>query len=140
MLKRNLELKCSIKPDAGNCMEDLEELKEALYRHGIILNASDAALSVFIDHKYYNEVNSRNAGRKRKRTKSADGGSYYYSDIVYMLQKMTVAEAIKETGIPQASFFRHKKAMLNSPYYKQLDKKKLNDLDYLKENELDRPF
>ena len=145
MLNRDLNLKCSIEHPNGTQdrnIEDAELIKEILFKHGITFNMDGDEMSIYINHKDYNRINSRNAGRKRKRQRKADGSGecYNYSDIVHMMQSMTDLEIIAHTGIAPATYNRHKKVMVNSPYYKMIDMKRAGDLEYLKSVELDQRF
>lgn len=79
---------------------------------------------------------------------------FYYSDVLFLLQQMTDTEVMKKLSgryrkrqiekgyrtlkyVPEpssmapATFYRHKKRMMESSWYKSLDKNRLDDLDYL---------
>lgn len=49
-----------------------------------------------------------------------------------MMQIMTDREIAERINMPIATFYRHKKIMKSSSYYKTLDKNKMDDLEYLK--------
>ena len=49
-----------------------------------------------------------------------------------MMQIMTDRETAERINMPIATFYRHKKIMKSSSYYKTLDKNKMDDLEYLK--------
>ena len=57
-----------------------------------------------------------------------------------MQQTMKDTEILETTGMTSATYYRHKKAMKESAYYKRLDKTKLNDAAYLKSIEGDTFF
>ncbi len=145
MLNRDLNIKCYIehpKGDRDKNIEDAKLIQDILFKHGITFNMDDDEMSIYINHRDYNRINSRNAGRKKKRQRRADGSGecYYYSDIVHMMQSMTDLEIIDHTGIAPATYNRHKKVMVNSPYYKLIDKKRAGDLEYLRSVEMDQRF
>ena len=56
---------------------------------------------------------------------------YQYSDIVFMMQTKKDADVAAEIRMPIATFYRHKKAMKESAYYKSLDLNRLRDKEYL---------
>lgn len=79
---------------------------------------------------------------------------FYYSDVLFLLQRMTDTEVMKKLSgkyrkrqiekkyrtlnfVPEpspmapATYYRHKKRMMESSWYKSLDKNRLDDLDYL---------
>ena len=145
MLNRDLNLKCYIDHPNGELERNIEDAKliqDILFKHGVFFSMNDNEINIYINHKDYNRINSRNAGRKRKLQKRADGSGdcYYYSDIVHMMQSMTDLEIIAHTGIAPATYNRHKKVMVNSPYYKMIDMKRAGSLEYLKSVELDQRF
>ncbi len=144
MSNDNLYIKCNIEHPDGlydKNMEDAQEIKEILYKHGIIFELDDEEISIYIERKTYNKINNRNAGRKRTHKRTPDGKDFlYYSDIVSMMQSMTDLEIMEYTKIPPATYNRHKKTMMQSPYYKRLDKNRLWDTKYLKSMELDQIF
>ena len=53
---------------------------------------------------------------------------------------MSDLEIMKELNVPKSTYYRHKKAMLESEYYKELDKERLSDEEYLKESLFDSKF
>lgn len=118
-----------------------DKLKEALETAGFHININkDNLLTLEIAiSKFYN-ANYRSAGRKDRVAKKDGAFPYRYSDIVYMLNTMTDKEIIKELKMPQATYYRHKKAMKQSAYYTNLDKKRLNDIEYLESQPINPSF
>ena len=49
-----------------------------------------------------------------------------------MKQTMTDAQLCEKIDMKPATYYRHKKELKESDYYKTLDKNKLSDLNYLK--------
>ena len=115
---------------------------EALNSIHINLTVTENELSLFIPASYYNEYHKRNAGRRRKiMSKSGEyesfelnghtktfysGEKLMYSDVLPLLLTKNDADIIKELNIPRATYYRHKKALLSSRYYTQIDKDHLS--------------
>lgn len=66
------------------------------------------------------------AGRKPSKT------YVKFSDVVYMQQIMKIKEIIEKLGMSMSSYYRHDIRMKKTYYYKQIDKSRLNDIEYLK--------
>ena len=114
---------------------------EALNSIHINMSVTENELSLFIPASYYNEYHKRNAGRRRKimsktgeyetyelngRTKTFySGDKLMYSDVLRLLLTKGDAEIIRELNIPRATYYRHKKVLLNSRYYLAIDKEHL---------------
>ena len=111
----------------GPKAENLEVLKEALEHVGINLKYKGDTLDIEVDSNKYIKACTRYAGPKDKKRKFATnkvgikGDTVQYSDVIFMLQTMTDKEIMTELNMPYATYYRHKKAMLNSDYYKSLD-------------------
>ena len=122
--------------------KNLELIKDALDRAGIILNISDEKLSIEVDPKKYVSSSIRNAGPKDKRIRfnsnkyGCKGDIIKYSDMVFLMQTMSDKDIMAELEIPYATYYRHKKVMLASDYYKELDFKEEHEEDYYKSPEL----
>lgn len=82
-------------------------------------------------------MQNRYAGRRRKvLQKNPELGyestNYYrYSDIVYMLKTKKDKEIAEIIGMKIATYYRHKRKMKESDYYKNLDMNRLQDKKYL---------
>ncbi len=117
--------------------QNYEQVKKLLEEVGVMLSVENGELSLFVVQELYNVVKKRNAGRHRDILFHQEGGQkdytkrYDYADIVFMMQTMTDKEICESTGIPQATFYRHKKVMKESGYYKSLNMCRLKDLEYL---------
>jgi len=125
--------------------ERFEAAKDALKAVGVDLSYNDGRLSMRMDSEMYLNVATRKAGPKSKKILSPSyqdnkGHTMYYSDVLIMMQNMSDAEIIRELKVPKATYYRHKKAMLESEYYKELDKTRLDDEEYLKEAIFDGKF
>ena len=114
-------------------------LQETLKKAGFLLDLYEDRLTLTVDPMAYARTQTRYAGPKQhhfvdeeKAGHSQDSnGGLLYSDIIYMMQKMSDTEIIEKTGIARRTFYRHKKRMLESPYFALLDPEKLEDLPYL---------
>ena len=118
-------------------------VKDALEAVGVKLSLSEDVLRIEIDPVRYESEKTRRAGRRNVKasftTNSVmpSGLRARYSDVIFMLQSMNDIAVMKELGMARATYYRHKKAMLSSGYYKALDKARLDDIDYLKSPEND---
>ena len=117
--------------------KNLEKMKEALEEVGVRLDVMDGRLSLSIYPNRYVRTRNRNAGRRKKvvwneeKSKKGQWEIYKYSDIVFMMQTMKDQEIADKIGMPIATYYRHKKTMKESRYYKSLDLNKLRDKEYL---------
>jgi len=138
------------KYDAEQNAGSFEVIKAALEKVGVNIvlqpvstdRTKQYRFSLSINPDSYLESNMRFAGPKKKGFRFPDNehglaGDYiYYSDIVLMLQSMSDTEIMDALGIKYATYYRHKKEMMASLYYEKLDKNKLSDISYLKNEEL----
>ncbi|MBR4344512.1 MAG: hypothetical protein IKP88_17735 [Lachnospiraceae bacterium] len=121
--------------------KNLPVIIEALKAIHINLSITDNEMSLFIPASYYNEYHNRNAGRRKKiMSKSGEyevyelygkkkefysGDKLMYSDILPLMLKQSDAGLIKQLNIPRATYYRHKKALMDSQYYKSIPKEKM---------------
>lgn len=123
--------------------ENLPLIKEALDAVGVYLDVSDGVLTLSIMPRPYVRTQNRGAGRRKARSYTQDEGNigiYSYSDIIYMSQTMKDQDIIEKIKMKPATFYRHKKGMKETAYYKSLDRNRLGDLEYLKSVEGDFMF
>ena len=123
--------------------KNYEKMREALEAVGIWMDIENGELFLTIYPEGYMRAKNRNAGRSRKYAAKRDEKSYdfyRYSDIVYMLNCKKDQEIADEIGMPIATYYRHKKTMKESLYYKSLDQEQMNNYEYLKHAEGDRIF
>lgn len=143
--KMYTELDYAIKLDF-NGKEKTEEVQKLLADVGVKLVIKERPdfnlLRIIVDNDYTNKK-TRKAGRKTKTSTYTvcDGMecAYKYSDIVYMMQTMTDKDIAIKIDMPIATYYRHKRKLMQSQYYQQLDPDKLQDELYLK-NMLDDVF
>jgi hypothetical protein len=115
--------------------ENLPLIKEALDAVGVYLDVSDGVLTLSIMPRPYVRTQNRGAGRRKARsyTHDVEGINIYsYSDIIYMSQTMKDQDIIEKIKMKPATFYRHKKEMRETAYYKSLDRSRLGDLEYLR--------
>lgn len=143
--KMYTELDYAIKLDF-NGKEKTEEVQKLLADVGVKLVIKERPdfnlLRIIVDNDYTNKK-TRKAGRKAKTSTYTvcDGieRAYKYSDIVYMMQTMTDKAIAIKIDMPIATYYRHKRKLMQSQYYQQLDPNKMSDELYLK-NMLDMVF
>ncbi|WP_298493535.1 hypothetical protein [uncultured Lactobacillus sp.] len=126
--------------------QNYEQVKKLLEEVGVMLRVENGELTLSVVQEHYDIVKKRNAGRHRNILFHQEGDQkdytkrYDYADIVFMMQTMTDKEICESTGIPQATFYRHKKIMKESKYYKSLNMNRLKDLEYLQSVNGNVPF
>ncbi len=129
---------------AGINKKNYEHLKKLFEEVGVFMELNDGRLSLSVFPVAYRNKRTRNAGRNRKAAFKEDGDAlfevYRYSDVVYLLQDHNDREIMKLLAMPQATYYRHKKAMKESSYYKRLDRSRLKDREYLKKRNGDLIF
>lgn len=142
-----LNLRYTVKSDpyfAKKNKANFEAVKTALYDVGVYISLDDDELYISIMQDRYLRTKNRNAGRRKKIAASRDSHNnlflWKYSDVVLMMQTMTDKEICEKIGMAIATYYRHKKNLKNTVYYKSLDKNKLNDKEYLESVEGNRAF
>lgn len=121
--------------------KNLPVVIDALKAIHINLTVTDNELSLFIPASYYNEYHNRNAGRHKKiMSKNGEYQTYdiygrkkeffageklMYSDMVPLMLRLSDATIIKRLNIPRATYYRHKKMLMASSYYQNIEKDKL---------------
>lgn len=124
---------------------DFYAIKSLLESYNINFDIKNDILSISYDPETVKYYTTRNAGRKPKRIivnstqnnpetnqNKRDFNAYKYSDIVYMAQSMNDKELFEYLSMPRPTFYRHKKKLLESSYFEQLDRTRFEDLDYLR--------
>lgn len=120
--------------------ENFDAIKKILEDIGIYINNdSDDGIIVISVNGYvcYNKK-TRSAGRRDvhgyvdyRKSRYGFGDVCMYSDVVWMLQTMTDKQIAAKIGMKIATYYRHKKALKETGYYKSLDLNRLSDLAYL---------
>lgn len=144
-------------PVLGRCRnEDIQDIREEAAKNGVFLSVSrDGMLNITVDTNWWETTkrkNERGAGRKKDLFYITDKEilmdsneiheAWTYAYFVYFLQQKTDKELMEymhtslyrdpEKVIAPATYYRHKKRVLDSTYYKSLDQSKIDDLEYLK--------
>lgn len=125
--------------DVKKNVAKLELMKDALAKVGFSLTVDHNILGIYMDNYDYTVSTTRNAGRKKSKVRF-NGVTIFYSDIVYMMQTMTDKEICNKIQMKIATYYRHKKDMIESTYFRLLDKNRLTDLEYLKSVNWNDPF
>lgn len=121
--------------------KSFDTIRELLDRVGVNLDKDGDRLSISINPRKYFVAARTYAGRYRSLAYRKDEFiPYTYSDIIYMLNTMSNDEVAAKINMPIATFYRHKKRMVNSDYYKTLDPSRFNDIEYLKSFNSDNAF
>ena len=136
--------------DAKKNSFSLPRFQEILKKAGIHLEVDDGTLRIFLIPEDYVRNQTRYAGVRRKtRKKNAEGATYdeniyRYSDIVALWgEGKKEEEMLNLTGMPRATYYRHKKALLESNFYalyKTLGDEEKKDRVALKMIPYNRPF
>lgn len=126
--------------------EDLAQIQEMLQKFACFLEIEDGVLRVSVLSKHYQEHKTRKAGRKKKSVrvpgekevvydsrgeKYEFDKNYKFSDVVYMLQSMKDKEIMSKLNMTESTYYRRKRAMKNSEFYKNIDQNRLGDKEYL---------
>ena len=135
-----LYLRIEDAPGLGECNEKSREtIKKALEEAGFgIQIIKEGIIAIYINTHTFRLVHTRAAGRRKRYSKidyreSKYGGSDFcrYSDIVWMSQTMTDQQICDKIGMKIATYYRHKKKLRESDYFRQLDQNRLSDREYL---------
>lgn len=132
--KNILTLTLVVENSQMNKLDDFAEIKEILLDLGVIINLGD--FDTFSDKTFCDLVINKSSlkksrGGRRKIDISSDKKFIKYSDIILMMQQMSDKQIMEDLGVKHATFYRRKKTMLESKYYKNLDKNRLDDKEYL---------
>ena len=114
--------------------KNMGKMVDALRAIGISLIQTGDYISLSINPDSYNRNKSRNAGKPKTfavKKDSTTAEMYRYSDIVFMSQTMTDKQILHAIGMAEATYYRHKKKMKESKYYKTLDNNKSYEKSYL---------
>lgn len=107
--------------------ETFKYVKFLMSDFGFILDVKGTNLSIELDPEKLKKAKRVKAGRRRLIDLKT-----LYSDVVGMMQFMTDKEIAASLHMAIATYYRHKKTMLESKYYQHLDKNRLCDDEYLK--------
>lgn len=155
MKTEHLILRYGVKDYPKNDYKTFHEIQKKLEKIGADLYFdNDGFLNLSIGEEFEKCI-KRGAGRRKKIVRDSntmetitvyDGLSYQsekiwkYSDITLMLQTMTDKQICEKIGMPPTTYYRHKKELKNSSYFKVLDKNRLEDKEYLESIDGNVPF
>lgn len=111
--------------------QNFEYVQRAMQAAGISMRLEGDTLYISVWEELHRQKTARNAGRHKKIVHTADSSIWRYSDVVYMLQTMTDQQVYTAISMASSTYYRHKKELLQSDYYKSLDKFRLEDRSYL---------
>lgn len=100
-----------------NAQKSYEDVFKKLEHVGITFSFKKY-FSINFDEDVYNSVVSRGAGRKRVEAVSEKGHPVTYASVLLMMKNMTDYEIMDKISMKKATYYRHKKAMLESDWYK----------------------
>lgn len=106
-------------------------MQQVLRDAGVCIDLYDNLLVIGINGVQYRINRTRYAGRGKRYAK-IDGNLCQYSDIVWMSLTMQDKQIADKIGMKIATYYRHKKKMRESDYYKSLDRNRINDREYLR--------
>lgn len=136
-----LELRYTVQDRKGyekSNSENLEKMSQVLKDVGVYLFIDGDRLSISISPATYHYKKTRLAGRREKHIYVDYRIDEYgrpdwcrYSDVIWLSQTMTDRQVAEKLGMKIATYYRHKKQMKESDYYKSLDRNRLSDREYL---------
>lgn len=143
---RNLSLSYQIAEDkfqkAIN-QESFQRIKELLYDVGVNLRVDmeNSTLRLSLNGSKYYRVVKRGAGSRSQVVHVPNGlppngntNMCTYADVVYLLASgLNNIQLRDKLKMSNGSYWRHKREMVQSVYYKSLDQERLGDLDYLRD-------
>ena len=106
-------------------------MQQVLRDAGVCIDLYDNLLVIRINGVQYRINRTRFAGRG-KQYAQIDGDLCQYSDVVWMSLTMQDKQIADKIGMKIATYYRHKKKMRESDYYKSLDRNRINDREYLR--------
>lgn len=136
----NIKLEFTIENSLSNRSQNLNAMNEVLTHVGVVLKIENNKLTIAIDEGKYNKIKVRNAGRKRVKITKEDGESYRYSDILNLLLEYDDKDICKLLKMNIATYYRHKKKMMESNYMRTIDSKRLTDRSYIETHENNDEF
>lgn len=129
--------------------ENFDAIKKILEDIGIYIdnNSDDGIIMIGVNgYDCYNKK-TRSAGRRDaygqvdyRKSRHGFDDICRYSDVVWMMQTMTDKQIATKIGMKIATYYRHKKALKETRYYKSLDLNRLSDLAYLQSVDGDNFF
>ena len=120
---------------------NFDNLKNLFGDVGVYMDIRGGNLLLSVFPADYLKKRCRNAGRRRSVAWKKQGiEAYRYSDVVFMMRNKKDRQIISILDMPQATYYRHKRMLYKSDYYKNLDRTRLSDMDYLRSVKGDKIF
>ena len=109
-----------------------ELVKKTLSELGVLFEVENKTLFVSINPETYADLTRKTAGRRTRVVKMtgenvSGDGLCRYSDVLNMLQTMSDKDVCEKLGMSQATYFRHKKKMLENDLVRSVDRHLLKD-------------
>lgn len=102
-----------------NTRREHEDVFKKLERVGVTFSFSfKRYFSINFDEDVYNTVVLRGAGRKKVAAVSEKGNPVTCAEVLLMMKNMTDYEIMEKINMRKATYYRHKKAMLESDWYR----------------------
>ncbi|MBR5377482.1 MAG: hypothetical protein IK139_09405 [Lachnospiraceae bacterium] len=121
--------------------KNFENLKSLFEEVGVYMDIKGGNLLLSVFPAEYLKKRTRGAGRRRTVAWKRRGiEAYRFSDVVYMMKDKNDRQIISILEMPQATYYRHKKNLYLSDYYRNLDRERIADIGYLKSVEGDMIF
>lgn len=121
--------------------KNFENLKKLFEEVGVYMDIKGGNLLLSVYPAEYLRKRCRGAGRRKTVAWKRSGiEAYRFSDVVHMMSDKKDRQIISILEMPQATYYRHKKNLYLSDYYRKLDHERLTDIDYLKSVEGDMIF
>ncbi len=121
--------------------KNFENLKKLFEEVGVYMDIKGGNLLLSVFPAEYLKKRCRGAGRRRSVAwKKQSFEAYRFSDVVHMMSDKKDRQIISILDMPQATYYRHKKNLYLSEYYRKLDRERLDDIDYLRSVEGDLIF
>ncbi|MCR5649767.1 MAG: hypothetical protein K6F86_01125 [Lachnospiraceae bacterium] len=121
--------------------KNYSNLKQLFEDVGIYMDIKGGNLLLSVYVSDYLKKRCRNAGRRKYVAWKKPGlEAYRFSDVVFLMKDKNDRQIINILDIAPATYYRHKKNLYLSDYYKRLDMGRLYDIDYLKSVEGDLIF
>lgn len=127
IVNRKCRLMYKVEYETEENEQSFQEMQETLAKVGVDIFLTNGYLILSKSDTKYKEKTSRGAGKKSTAKPCS------IIDILIMLQTMTDKQIYTEIEMSPATYYRHKKAMLESDIYHSLDTGRINDMDYLQE-------
>ena len=127
IVNRKCRLMYKVEYETEENEQSFQEMQETLAKVGVDIFLTNGYLILSKSDTKYKEKTSRGAGKKR----TAKWCSII--DVLIMLQTMTAKQIYTEIEMSPATYYRHRKAMLESDIYHSLDASRINDMEYLQE-------